>query len=132
MPDSSLQVSLAAYLMNANNRSYFGPGVHWANSGWDHVFAEFPQLTQPLGAPLTEGYVASDGGFSFSRSFEHLDVTLRCRPSGGRCASHGTIDACGNDGDCSWVSRSHADGGCVDWPTASFDWKPNPAVAHSP
>lgn len=32
-----LDVSLAAYLMNANNNSYFGPGLHWANEGWDNV-----------------------------------------------------------------------------------------------
>ena len=52
--------------------------MHWANGDWNHVFDEFPllRLTRPLGAPLTEGYVALDGAFRFSRSFDNLDVNL--------------------------------------------------------
>ena len=45
---AGLNVSLAAYLMNANNGSYFGPGEHWNDAGWDTVFDDFPQLTRPV------------------------------------------------------------------------------------
>ena len=73
---AGLNASLAAYLMNADEDSYFGPGAHWNNAGWDGkspryrwhlgcillkmpaislltgVFDDFPQLTKELGPPL--------------------------------------------------------------------------------
>ena len=119
---AGLNVSLAAYLMNANEGSYFGPGEHWANAGWDHVFDNFPQLTLPLGPPSTPSFRSSDDGYSFYRTFEHLDVTLHCRPSGGRCGSYGTESACDADADCNWTPRSEAMSMCTDRPTAVFEY----------
>ena len=121
---AGLNVSLAAYLMNANERSYFGPGLHWANGGWEHVFDDFPQLQLPLGAPRTPSFQRSASGFQFSRSFEHLDVSLDCRPSGGECGTHTTSGTCQADTRCGWTTATTRIGGaCIDWPTANFKWR---------
>ena len=101
---AGLNVSLAAYLMNADNRSLFGPGSHWANVGWDTVFANFPQLTRPLGPPL--GRFTRDGRFRFSRRFAHLEVELDCHPAPA-CAGHTDEASCDGDrsGACEWLKQ---------------------------
>ena len=53
---AGLNASLAAYLMNADEDSFFGPGAHWNNAGWDGVFEDFPQLTKELGPPLAPSF----------------------------------------------------------------------------
>ena len=122
---AGLNVSLAAYLMNANDDSYFGPGSHWANDGWDGVFEAFPQLTRPLGPP--KGTFRKTSEFTFYRQFEHLDVALDCHPDPG-CAGHKTEIACGREQDCEWMKQwtpvgSAAKGVCTDPPVAKFSWR---------
>jgi hypothetical protein len=120
---AGLNLSIAAYLMNANNNSYFGPGSHWSNNGWDTVFDDFPQLTRPLGAPLSATF-RRDGPFKFSRSFEHLDVKLDCHPTP-TCAKHIGEPSCGGDatGGCLWLKTAGTGGLCSDVPKAEFHWK---------
>lgn len=122
---AGLNVSLAAYLMNANDNSYFGPGSHWANDGWDGVFEAFPQLTRPLGPP-TAGTFTKQSAFVFSRSFQHLDVTLDCHPEP-ECPKHTTETACESGEACEWIKQwtppgSPTKGACIDPPIATFNW----------
>ena len=49
-----------------------GSGMHWSDWGWE---TWWPEYDKPLGKPL--GPFKREG-FKFSRSFEHLDVTLDC------------------------------------------------------
>ena len=83
--------------------TYAGPGDHWFNAGWDTIFADFPQLTRPIGTPRTTSFVR-DGRYKFSRSFEHVDVRLDCHPAP-QCAGHTAEAECDGDdsGMCEWM-----------------------------
>eukprot|EP01048_Picozoa_sp_COSAG05_P013707 COSAG05_NODE_1482_length_4755_cov_52.621564_2_plen_518_part_00 len=125
---AGLNASLAAYLLNADDDSFFGPGSHWANAGWDPVYSDFPQLTQDLGPPLSPTF-SRDGHFRFSRRFKNLDVALDCHPNPS-CAELKTEATCNGSGEewCGWVHQwvpvgQLAKGVCVDFPKPSFHWR---------
>lgn len=127
-----LNVSLAAYLLNANSNTYFGPGSQWDNAGWDTVFTDFPHLTRPIGEPQAPSF-QRDGPFKFSRSFEYVDVTLDCHPAP-ECASRSAQATCEADmgGACQWIPvwtppGSPTLGACIDPPRATFHWVHNNA-----
>lgn len=44
------------------------------------MFADFPQLTRPIGAPRAPSFTRASP-FKFSRSFEHVEVELDCHPA---------------------------------------------------
>ena len=73
------------------------------------------EVSQGFHSPFV-AFCAQESGFRFSRSFEHLDVTLNCRPSGGRCITHTANVPCFADADCKWTSATtRAGGACIDW-----------------
>jgi hypothetical protein len=117
---AGLNASLAAYLLNANDGSYFGPGSHWANAGWDTTYSDFPQLRKAVGTPLSRTF-SREGPFKFSRKFLNLEVRLDCHPEP-ECVNFKTQAACeGAGGACGWVHKGEV-GVCVDFPRPSFLW----------
>ena len=71
--------SIAAFLVGAGHRAYFGLGG-WGTSSQkaldDHWQTPFEW---PLGAPVSDGVYDSDGGGVWTRRCEHVNVTFRLR-----------------------------------------------------
>jgi hypothetical protein len=65
-------VSLAAYMLAADEGSYFSSGDGWSDAG---NMVWWPEYDRRVGRPRAA--FARDG-FVFSRSFEHVDVRLDC------------------------------------------------------
>jgi hypothetical protein len=71
LAEERLEFALAAFLIAAEEYSYFGYSWGWlSNDGW---FKWYPEFEEPLGLPQNS---AVRNGFSYSRSFEHADVYL--------------------------------------------------------
>jgi hypothetical protein len=66
------EASLAAHMLGMEEGSYFGSGMHWSDVGW-HVW--WPEYDKPLGRPKGP---FTRNGYTFTRSFEHVDVTFDC------------------------------------------------------
>lgn len=65
-------VSLAAFMLAAEEGSYFSSGHGWTDDGNTFWWPEYDKkVGRPLGPYKREGFV-------FSRSFEHVDVRLDC------------------------------------------------------
>jgi len=65
---------LAAFLVGAGYRAYFGVG-DWSEKGPDFDDHWLPQFDMPLGEPLEDG-VYSSKTRAWSRRFEHVNVTF--------------------------------------------------------
>lgn len=66
-------ISFAAFLMGAEQWSYFGAGTHFhADPDWNY---DWPALRRPIGAPV--GPAVQDGE-RFTRTFQHLIAEVDC------------------------------------------------------
>ena len=75
--------SFAAFLMGAAPYSYFGAGTHFHTTpSWNYAW---PALTRPTGHPLGP---AVKRGNVFTRSFEHVTVTMDCNVQSGTLTWH--------------------------------------------
>ena len=78
---SSLQDSLAAFLLVQGNFSYYMASEGWLDGGWQWHPEYNVEYGQPLG--LAVRHFSTNGGNTvYTRNFSQCDVTVICPPSG--------------------------------------------------
>eukprot|EP00729_Bicosta_minor_P017270 gene17270-33312_t len=78
---SAFNTSFAAYLMGAEEGSYFGAGAHFhENPTWTYAWLA---LNRPTGPPLGRAQFHPTDRTVFVRHFKHLTATINCTSQAG-------------------------------------------------